>query len=168
MHNHTCSLDGDVELELELERVCCSTQRDWSAHMMMMDYFLAIQCTFRAHPSFRRTLGKKERQIYACDVDFVFSSSMNVNVFDDSRFHNVWTLRKGQLNRHTRYRPATTTRNTATQRSRHSVDIAKRSESTSGKGQRVVGGSQRLVTHPAGGDDDSPLHSARLSHAGVE
>ena len=31
-------------------------------------------------------------------------------------------LRKGQLNRHTRYRPATTTRNTATQRSCHSVD----------------------------------------------
>ena len=31
-------------------------------------------------------------------------------------------LRKGQLNRHTRYRPATTTRNTATQRSRRSVD----------------------------------------------
>ena len=29
-----------------------------------------------------------------------------------------WLLRKGQLNRHTRYRPATTTRNTATQRSR--------------------------------------------------
>ena len=34
------------------------------------------------------------------------------------------TLRKGQLNRHTRYRPATTTRNTATQRSCHSVDFA--------------------------------------------
>jgi hypothetical protein len=33
-----------------------------------------------------------------------------------------WSLRKGQLNRHTRYRPATTTRNTATQRSCHSVD----------------------------------------------
>jgi hypothetical protein len=32
------------------------------------------------------------------------------------------TLRKGQLNRHTRYRPATTTRNTATQWSRRSVD----------------------------------------------
>ena len=32
-------------------------------------------------------------------------------------------LRKGQLNRHTRYRPATTTRNTATQRSCHSVDF---------------------------------------------
>ena len=31
-------------------------------------------------------------------------------------------LRKGQLNRHTRYRPATTTRNTATQWSRRSVD----------------------------------------------
>ena len=35
-------------------------------------------------------------------------------------------LRKGQLNRHTRYRPAdrttSTTRNTATQRSCHSVD----------------------------------------------
>ena len=30
-------------------------------------------------------------------------------------------LRKGQLNRHTRYRPATTTRNTATQWSRRSV-----------------------------------------------
>ena len=29
---------------------------------------------------------------------------------------------KGSLNRHTRYRPATTTRNTATQRSCHSVD----------------------------------------------
>ena len=39
----------------------------------------------------------------------------------------VFLLRKGQLNRHTRYRPATrdyqsTTRNTATQRSCHSVD----------------------------------------------
>ena len=33
-----------------------------------------------------------------------------------------YLLRKGQLNRHTRYRPATTTRNTATQRSCHSVD----------------------------------------------
>ena len=32
------------------------------------------------------------------------------------------SFRKGQLNRHTRYRPATTARNTATQRSRHSVD----------------------------------------------
>ena len=32
------------------------------------------------------------------------------------------SLRKGQLNRHTRYRPATTTRNTATQWSRRSVD----------------------------------------------
>ena len=32
----------------------------------------------------------------------------------------VLILRKGQLNRHTRYRPATTARNTATQRSRHS------------------------------------------------
>ena len=31
-----------------------------------------------------------------------------------------WALRKGQLNRHTRYRPATTTRNTATQWSRRS------------------------------------------------
>ena len=35
------------------------------------------------------------------------------------------TLRKGQLNRHTRYRPATTTRNTATHArwSCHSVDF---------------------------------------------
>ena len=46
------------------------------------------------------------------------------------RFQALWlefdqrlgSLRKGQLNRHTRYRPATTTRNTATQRSCHSVD----------------------------------------------
>ena len=36
--------------------------------------------------------------------------------------HHLGYLRKGQLNRHTRYRPATTTRNTATQRSCHSVD----------------------------------------------
>ena len=34
----------------------------------------------------------------------------------------VFLRRMGQLNRHTRYRPATTTRNTATQRSCHSVD----------------------------------------------
>ena len=33
---------------------------------------------------------------------------------------SLWALRKGQLNRHTRYRPATTTRNTATQWSRRS------------------------------------------------
>ena len=35
-------------------------------------------------------------------------------------FSELTFLRKGQLNRHTRYRPATTTRNTATQRSCHS------------------------------------------------
>ena len=38
---------------------------------------------------------------------------------------NPGILRKGQLNRHTRYRPATTTRNTATQRSCHSGILRK-------------------------------------------
>ena len=51
--------------------------------------------------------------------------NVNVNTYDSDDCRNstaLYNLRKGQLNRHTRYRPATTTRNTATQRSCHSVD----------------------------------------------
>ena len=64
-------------------------------------------------------------------------------------------MRKGQLNRHTRCRPATTTRNTATQRSCHSVDnsLHTRAPSGSTESKRVrplitVRGSVQFLSRP--------------------
>ena len=67
----------------------------------------------------RRTQGKIYEQHVMSRVSGVSHSDLfNAVRSDFTHFEQVGP----QLNRHTRYRPATTTRNTATQRSRRSMD----------------------------------------------
>ena len=65
----------------------------------------------------RRTQGKIYEQ-HVSRVSGVSQRFIQRRVSDFTHFEQVGP----QLNRHTRYRPATTTRNTATQRSRRSMD----------------------------------------------
>ena len=68
----------------------------------------------------RRTQGKiyTNSTCHGCRVSHSDLFNADRRVSDFTHFEQVGP----QLNRHTRYRPATTTRNTATQRSRRSMD----------------------------------------------